>query len=253
MAPVIVGWLVTLTHEVLEVEPHEAHPHGENEHDGDGHHHVVARVRLVRHAVVVDSYRRTLAVLAGKLPHDMPENNRHAQAVGLNAHREDTDRVQLANVQPVVEHGVFHLEVNQRLGRVELGADGVPLIGSRWTNQTHEARVYSHDGAIRRRKCEYILTMDQSDAGSADIFSRRTNRTQKARAYSHDGPIRRRKRGYILTTEQSDAGSARIFSQWTNRTQEARIYSHDGPIGRRKRGYIRTMDQSDAGSAGIFS
>eukprot|EP00976_Prorocentrum_cordatum_P049209 993285-Prorocentrum_minimum.AAC.1 len=39
------------------------------------------------------------------------------------------------------------------------------------TNQTQEARVYSHDESIRRRKRGYILTMNQSDAGSAGIFS----------------------------------------------------------------------------------
>eukprot|EP00976_Prorocentrum_cordatum_P112292 1195508-Prorocentrum_minimum.AAC.7 len=53
-----------------------------------------------------------------------------------------------------------------------------------------EARIYSHDGPIGHRKRRYILTMDQSDtgsAGSAGIFSRWTNRTQEARVYSHDG------------------------------------------------------------------
>eukprot|EP00976_Prorocentrum_cordatum_P014300 285941-Prorocentrum_minimum.AAC.1 len=41
-----------------------------------------------------------------------------------------------------------------------------------------EARVYSHNGPIGRRKRGCILTTDQSDAGSAGsagIFSRRTN------------------------------------------------------------------------------
>eukprot|EP00976_Prorocentrum_cordatum_P062779 1176847-Prorocentrum_minimum.AAC.5 len=47
----------------------------------------------------------------------------------------------------------------------------------------------SHGGPIRRRKRGYILTADQSDAGSAGIFSRRTNQTQEAWVYSHDGPI----------------------------------------------------------------
>eukprot|EP00959_Pyramimonas_sp_CCMP1952_P318940 6673010-Pyramimonas_sp.AAC.2 len=47
----------------------------------------------------------------------------------------------------------------------------------RCANQTQEARVYSHDGPIRHRKRGYILTMDQSGAGSAGIFSRWTNRT----------------------------------------------------------------------------
>eukprot|EP00976_Prorocentrum_cordatum_P073505 1181122-Prorocentrum_minimum.AAC.1 len=52
---------------------------------------------------------------------------------------------------------------------------------SRWTSQTQEARtqevrVYSHDGPIRRRKCGYVLTTDQSDAGSAGI---RTNMVNK--------------------------------------------------------------------------
>eukprot|EP00976_Prorocentrum_cordatum_P062787 1176855-Prorocentrum_minimum.AAC.3 len=70
-----------------------------------------------------------------------------------------------------------------------------------------EARVYSHDGPIGRRKRGYILTTDQSDAGGAGIFSRRTNQTHEVRVYSHDGPIRRRRRGYILMIDQSDAGS----------------------------------------------
>eukprot|EP00959_Pyramimonas_sp_CCMP1952_P100062 2092454-Pyramimonas_sp.AAC.1 len=43
----------------------------------------------------------------------------------------------------------------------------------------------------------YILTTDQSDAGSAGIFSRRTNQTQEARVYSRYGPIRRRKRNLL--------------------------------------------------------
>eukprot|EP00959_Pyramimonas_sp_CCMP1952_P126098 2636855-Pyramimonas_sp.AAC.1 len=48
-------------------------------------------------------------------------------------------------------------------------------IFSRWTNQTQEAQVYSHDGPIRRKKRRYILTMEQSDARHAGIFSRWTN------------------------------------------------------------------------------
>eukprot|EP00976_Prorocentrum_cordatum_P041101 834337-Prorocentrum_minimum.AAC.1 len=39
----------------------------------------------------------------------------------------------------------------------------------RWTNQTQEARGYSHDGPIRRRKHGYIPTTDQSDTGSGTI------------------------------------------------------------------------------------
>eukprot|EP00976_Prorocentrum_cordatum_P061504 1176335-Prorocentrum_minimum.AAC.1 len=35
-----------------------------------------------------------------------------------------------------------------------------------WCNQTRDARVYSHDGPIRRRKRGYILTTDQSDKES---------------------------------------------------------------------------------------
>eukprot|EP00959_Pyramimonas_sp_CCMP1952_P430333 9013505-Pyramimonas_sp.AAC.1 len=54
-------------------------------------------------------------------------------------------------------------------------------IFSRWTKQTQEAWVYSHDGPSGCRKHGkrgYILTMDQSDAGRMGIFSRRTNQTQ---------------------------------------------------------------------------
>eukprot|EP00976_Prorocentrum_cordatum_P062112 1176582-Prorocentrum_minimum.AAC.1 len=71
---------------------------------------------------------------------------------------------------------------------------GVLRRASRWSNQTQKARVYSHDGPIRRRKRGHILTTDQSDTGSAGIFSRRTNQIQEARAYSHDGPIEQRRR-----------------------------------------------------------
>eukprot|EP00976_Prorocentrum_cordatum_P096512 1190599-Prorocentrum_minimum.AAC.3 len=43
----------------------------------------------------------------------------------------------------------------------------------------HHARV---EPARLQRLKEYILTADQSDAGSADIFSQRTNRTSKKAA-----------------------------------------------------------------------
>eukprot|EP00976_Prorocentrum_cordatum_P063896 1177263-Prorocentrum_minimum.AAC.5 len=39
-------------------------------------------------------------------------------------------------------------------------------IFSRRTNQTQSARVYSNDGPIRRSQRGYILTTNQSDAGS---------------------------------------------------------------------------------------
>eukprot|EP00976_Prorocentrum_cordatum_P072044 1180561-Prorocentrum_minimum.AAC.2 len=42
--------------------------------------------------------------------------------------------------------------------------------------------VYSHDRPIRRRKQRYILTTDQSDAGSKGIFSRRTNQNRTCAA-----------------------------------------------------------------------
>eukprot|EP00959_Pyramimonas_sp_CCMP1952_P381851 8001665-Pyramimonas_sp.AAC.1 len=49
-------------------------------------------------------------------------------------------------------------------------------IFSRRTNQTREARAYSHDGPIRRGKRGHILTTE-------------TNQTQEARVYSPDGPM----------------------------------------------------------------
>eukprot|EP00959_Pyramimonas_sp_CCMP1952_P218498 4569983-Pyramimonas_sp.AAC.1 len=62
--------------------------------------------------------------------------------------------------------------------RSDAGSAGIL---SQRTNQMQEARVYSHDGPIGRRKRGYIRTTDQSAAGSAGIFSRRTNQTQDAR------------------------------------------------------------------------
>eukprot|EP00976_Prorocentrum_cordatum_P045738 923878-Prorocentrum_minimum.AAC.1 len=112
--------------------------------------------------------------------------------------------------------GIFsRWTINQTQEARVYSHDGPPApstLFSRWTNQTQKAWVYSRDGPIRRRKHGYILTMDQSDAGSAGVLSRWTNQTQEARVYSNDGPIRRRKRGYILMTDQSDAGSAGLFS-----------------------------------------
>eukprot|EP00976_Prorocentrum_cordatum_P118099 1196411-Prorocentrum_minimum.AAC.4 len=103
-----------------------------------------------------------------------------------------------------VEHHTTEGAVQQRHGTVLT----VLLFRGRRrrTNQTQEARVYSHDGPIRRRRRGYILTTDQSDAGGAGIFSRRTNQTQEARVYSHGGPIGRRRRGYILTADQGSLG-----------------------------------------------
>eukprot|EP00976_Prorocentrum_cordatum_P039887 810342-Prorocentrum_minimum.AAC.1 len=50
--------------------------------------------------------------------------------------------------------------------RLAEGATGARLLASGIadlpTNKTQEARVYSRDGPIRRRKCGYILTTDQS-------------------------------------------------------------------------------------------
>eukprot|EP00959_Pyramimonas_sp_CCMP1952_P008213 171692-Pyramimonas_sp.AAC.1 len=62
----------------------------------------------------------------------------------------------------------------------------------RWTNQTQEVWVYSHDGPSRRRKYGYIPTTDQSGAGRMGIFPQRTNQAQEVWVYSHNGPIRRR-------------------------------------------------------------
>eukprot|EP00976_Prorocentrum_cordatum_P114254 1195823-Prorocentrum_minimum.AAC.7 len=78
------------------------------------------------------------------------------------------------------------------------------------------AEVGSHHIPIGRRKRGYILTTDQSGAGSMGIFSPRTNQTQETRVYSHHGPIRRRNHGYILAMIQSGAGS---IPQATSRTR----------------------------------
>eukprot|EP00976_Prorocentrum_cordatum_P067112 1178594-Prorocentrum_minimum.AAC.1 len=129
---------------------------------------------------------------------------------------------------------------------------------SRRTNRTQEVWVYSHDGPIIRRKRGYILTTDQSYAGSMGIFSRRTNRTQEVWVYSHVGPIARRKYGYILTTDQSYASKYFVHSAETCFCGfastfitpfcggAARVYSHHGPIIRRKFGHILMTDQSYA-------
>eukprot|EP00976_Prorocentrum_cordatum_P002023 40501-Prorocentrum_minimum.AAC.1 len=49
--------------------------------------------------------------------------------------------------------GIFGRWTNQRDTRAGLDAD---------TRRRQEAWVYSHYGPIRRRKCRYIQTMDQS-------------------------------------------------------------------------------------------
>eukprot|EP00959_Pyramimonas_sp_CCMP1952_P165304 3455553-Pyramimonas_sp.AAC.4 len=66
---------------------------------------------------------------------------------GLRAARRDQDHLQLLQPLPHVRGARF-----------------------RWTNQTQAARVYSHDGPIRRNRRGYILMMDQSDAGSTGTF-----------------------------------------------------------------------------------
>eukprot|EP00959_Pyramimonas_sp_CCMP1952_P247200 5167002-Pyramimonas_sp.AAC.1 len=65
-----------------------------------------------------------------------------------------------------------HLQRDEQLALRPVAAGG----------RTHRRLwLYSHDGPIRRRKRGFVLTTDQSDAGSVDLFSRRTNQTQEAR------------------------------------------------------------------------
>eukprot|EP00959_Pyramimonas_sp_CCMP1952_P263774 5516480-Pyramimonas_sp.AAC.1 len=71
-----------------------------------------------------------------------------------------------------------HLTKRVALGRVVLLHVPLQLLRGRRTNQTQDAREYSHDGPIRRRTRGYILTTDQSDARRAGLLSRRTHRTQ---------------------------------------------------------------------------
>eukprot|EP00976_Prorocentrum_cordatum_P077874 1182861-Prorocentrum_minimum.AAC.3 len=108
------------------------------------------------------------------------------------------------------------------------------------TNRTREARVYSHDGPIRRRKRGYIRTTGQSDVVGS-------------RLYSHDGPLR--------------CGLRCSYDAGTNRTREAQVFvllHFTGPPvpitadalntpDAGKRGYILMTGQSDAGNPGIFS
>eukprot|EP00959_Pyramimonas_sp_CCMP1952_P236694 4946587-Pyramimonas_sp.AAC.1 len=83
-----------------------------------------------------------------------------AGRTGLFSQR--ANQTQDARVAPAVPGGGGQPGVLQHL----LVAD-VPGIFSRRTNQTQETRVYSHEGPIKCRKRGYILTRDQSDAGSA--------------------------------------------------------------------------------------
>eukprot|EP00959_Pyramimonas_sp_CCMP1952_P162867 3404867-Pyramimonas_sp.AAC.1 len=85
---------------------------------------------------------------------------------------------------------------------------------------------------IRRRKRRYVLTADQSDAGSAGMFSRRTNQTREAQVYSQGGPIRRKKRRYILTADQSDASSAGLYSGQASVLTHRRSGRYGGRSGR---------------------
>eukprot|EP00959_Pyramimonas_sp_CCMP1952_P073247 1531145-Pyramimonas_sp.AAC.1 len=90
--------------------------------------------------------------------------------------------------------------------------------------------VKSHNGPIRCRKCRYILTTDQSDAGNVGIFSRWTNQMQEMQVYSHDGPIIYRK--YILTLEfacTSQLKFACVGSQvggWSSHGVDSAVYSN---------------------------
>eukprot|EP00959_Pyramimonas_sp_CCMP1952_P117889 2465157-Pyramimonas_sp.AAC.1 len=61
--------------------------------------------------------------------------------------------------------------------------------GSRTTDRQAERYTFSQ-WTNQRMKRGYILTMDQSDAGSAGIYSQWTNQTQEARVYSHRDPRR---------------------------------------------------------------
>eukprot|EP00959_Pyramimonas_sp_CCMP1952_P166019 3469931-Pyramimonas_sp.AAC.2 len=83
-----------------------------------------------------------------------------------------------AEVAAVVAHVYHGGAVRHQQDQSDAGGAG---IFSRSTNQTQEARVFSHGGPIRRRRRAYVLNQTQKvrvDAGSAGMLSRRTNQTQ---------------------------------------------------------------------------
>eukprot|EP00976_Prorocentrum_cordatum_P098545 1191446-Prorocentrum_minimum.AAC.2 len=73
-------------------------------------------------------------------------------------------------------------------------------------------------GPIRRSKRGYILTTDQSDAGSAGIFSQRTDRTHYVRVSSHCGPKRSSppSRALFRLSASSTGQTGGAHQHWSN-------------------------------------
>ena len=65
------------------------------------------------------------------------------------------------------------------VGALKTAHCGVALLQVGQTNQTQEARAYSHEGPTTRKKRGYVLTKDLPGARSAGIFLRRTDQTQE--------------------------------------------------------------------------
>eukprot|EP00959_Pyramimonas_sp_CCMP1952_P358464 7505548-Pyramimonas_sp.AAC.1 len=114
-----------------------------------------------------------------------------------NLEHEDVERLEQSGAllqagDPVVQQPDQQLRGQQPL-RAPHSDAGRAGIFSRRTNQTRDARVYSHDGRRKLKRsaaprpataastnqhgtCGYTLTTNQSDAGRAGLFARRTHR-----------------------------------------------------------------------------
>eukprot|EP00976_Prorocentrum_cordatum_P053646 1082359-Prorocentrum_minimum.AAC.2 len=78
------------------------------------------------------------------------------------------------------------------------------------------------DGPIRRRKRGYILTMDQSNAGSAGIFSQWTNQSSLGAELARAGRTRNRGRATVAISVGESPIPSLIF-----RTQCTPPYAGD--------------------------
>eukprot|EP00959_Pyramimonas_sp_CCMP1952_P377958 7917269-Pyramimonas_sp.AAC.1 len=102
-------------------------------------------------------------------------------------------------------------------------------MGEEDRSDARSAGIFEVDGPIGRTKRRFILTTDQSDAGSVDIFSRRTNRTHEARVYSRDGPMS----SHLRRTEAeggADVGASGTWSLVNPADVVALVHIHRHPV-----------------------
>ena len=94
---------------------------------------------------------------------------------------------------------------------------------SKYSKQTTETHICTHNTASRQPKHMYVLTIQQADNRNTCMYSKYSKQTTETHLCTHNTASRQPKHIYVLTIQQADIQKTFVYSQYSKQTTKTHL------------------------------